>query len=200
MLNRHPSTPPAAPSAEPSAAAAAASAEPSARAERPRVTLRALEPEDLEMLYEVENDRTLWDVGVTNVPYSRFALREYIAGATGDIYADRQVRLIICVPGGEAVGMADLCNFDPRHRRAEVGIVVRREWCGRGIGHAALAELADYARRVLHLHQLYAVVAAARPHTVALFEDEGFRRTATLPQWLCDGEAYADAVLLQSFL
>jgi diamine N-acetyltransferase len=29
---------------------------------------------------------------VTNVPYSRFALHEYIASATGDIYVDKQVR------------------------------------------------------------------------------------------------------------
>ena len=39
-----------------------------------RIRLRALEPEDLDELYQIENDRRLWDVGLTNVPYSRFAL------------------------------------------------------------------------------------------------------------------------------
>lgn len=166
----------------------------------PAVSLRALEPEDLDLLYLIENDRTLWDVGVTNVPYSRFALREYIAGASGDIYADKQVRLMVCMPEGEVVGMVDLCNFAPRHNRAEVGIVVQRQWRGRGIAHAALLALGRYAREVLHLHQLYAVVDASRQPTVRLFSDMGYDHTATLQGWLYDGEGYRDAWLMQSFL
>ncbi len=34
-----------------------------------------MEPEDLEFMYGVENDDRLWNVGVTNVPYSVSMLR-----------------------------------------------------------------------------------------------------------------------------
>ena len=34
----------------------------------PRIRLRALEPEDLDVLYGIENDHSLWSVGATNVP------------------------------------------------------------------------------------------------------------------------------------
>ena len=34
-----------------------------------QLTLRAMEPEDIDLLYRIENDRSLWDVGSTNVPY-----------------------------------------------------------------------------------------------------------------------------------
>ena len=88
------------------------------------VTLRALEPEDLDLLYEVENDVSLWCVGTTTAPYSRYALREYIANATGDIFTDHQVRMMICDSQGRAVGILDLMNFNAQHRRAEVGIVI----------------------------------------------------------------------------
>ena len=37
----------------------------------PTVHLRAIEPEDLDLLYRIENDVKLWNVGTTNVPYSR---------------------------------------------------------------------------------------------------------------------------------
>ena len=33
------------------------------------VRLRAMEPEDLDALYRIENDRDVWDVGENNVPY-----------------------------------------------------------------------------------------------------------------------------------
>ena len=32
------------------------------------VRLRAMEPEDLDFLYAMENDKEVWDVGCTNVP------------------------------------------------------------------------------------------------------------------------------------
>ena len=76
------------------------------------IHLRALEPEDLDMLYQIENNRELWSVGVTNVPYSRYILQEYIATQKGDIYADRQVRLMIEDLEGECVGIADIINFE----------------------------------------------------------------------------------------
>lgn len=60
----------------------------------PSVILRAVEPEDLDFMYIIENDRDIWKVGNTNMPYSRFALHEYIANSTGDIYVDKQLRLI----------------------------------------------------------------------------------------------------------
>lgn len=70
-----------------------------------------MEPEDLEFMYGVENDDRLWNVGVTNVPYSRSTLLDYITSATGDIFADKQVRLMIDNEVGETIGMVDLMDF-----------------------------------------------------------------------------------------
>ena len=56
-----------------------------------RVRLRALEPEDLELLYRWENDPELWEVGNTLAPYSRYILKEYIAGSDRSIYESRQL-------------------------------------------------------------------------------------------------------------
>ena len=85
-----------------------------------QVHLRAIEPEDLDMLYRVENDVKLWNVGITNVPYSRYALHDYVANASGDIYTDHQVRLIVENGHKQVVGIADIVDFDPGNRRAEI--------------------------------------------------------------------------------
>lgn len=95
------------------------------------IYLRALEPEDLDFLYEMENDESLWEVGNTNVPYSRQVLLDYITTSSADIYADKQVRFIIENEMHERVGIIDLMNFDPRHLRAEVGIVVKKDYGGK---------------------------------------------------------------------
>ena len=107
-----------------------------------------MEPEDLDVLYRIENDVELWDVGATNVPYSRYVLHDYIANASGDIYADRQVRLIVEGPDGTVVGLVDLTNFDPKHRRAELGLVVERPHRRKGFARRVLLHIEHYARTV----------------------------------------------------
>ena len=42
------------------------------------ITLRALEPTDLDMLYQWENDTALWVVSDTIATYSRKALWQYL--------------------------------------------------------------------------------------------------------------------------
>lgn len=60
-----------------------------------RITLRALEPEDLDILYKWENDSRLWQNGSTLTPYSKFALRDYLENSLQDIFQSRQLRLMV---------------------------------------------------------------------------------------------------------
>ena len=162
--------------------------------------LRAIEPEGLELLYQIENDQRLWKVGATNVPYSRYTLHDYIANSSDDIYVDRQVRLMVENEEGETVGIVDLVQFSPQHLRAEVGIVILEAHRRKGYAAAAIQALCDYAQRVVHLHQLYAVVETSNEGAVALFEKAGFSTGNTLKEWLFDGQNYHDALLMQRFL
>ena len=159
-----------------------------------------MEPEDLVALYRIENDTTLWDIGPTNVSYSRYVLRDYIAHSSADIYTDKQVRQIIENAAGETVGVIDLCNFEPRHLRAEVGIIIQNDCRGKGYAAAAMHWLIDYSRRILHLHQLYAVVDSDNTRCLQLFSQLGFVHNAVLKDWLMQYDCYRDAVLLQLML
>ncbi|MBP5338538.1 MAG: GNAT family N-acetyltransferase [Prevotella sp.] len=168
--------------------------------ELPHITLRAIEPEDLDLLYHIENDRQLWDVGATSVPYSRYALHDYVANASADIYADKQVRLIIEDEAHKVVGLADLTDFDPKHLRAEVGIVIVKNERGRHLAKSTLEALHEYALRTLHLHQIYAIISTANKTAVTLFRDLGYADDALLKDWIYDGQTYHDARLFQKIL
>ena len=164
------------------------------------INLRALEPEDLDELYAIENDREVWNVGHTNVPYSRSALHDYIAHQQADIYADRQVRLVIENAEKQVVGLADLMNFSPPHPRAELGIVVKQDFRRLGYGRQTVERLLHYARQTLHLHQVYVVVDSANTEAQNLFRQAGFKEQTRLLDWIFDGRDYHDALLMQTFL
>lgn len=166
----------------------------------PEVTLRAIEPEDLDVLYRIENDRLLWGEGITNVPYSRYILHEYIATSSADIYTDKQVRFMIIDPQGVAVGIADLVNFNPKHRRAEVGLMLMSQYRGRGYASAALKELCRYSSEVLNINQLYAVVSTDNIKSITMLKRMGFHESGVLSEWLCNGCEYSDAIILQKKL
>ena len=165
-----------------------------------QIKLRALEPEDLDFLYEIENDESLWAVGCTNVPYSRQVLLDYITSATADIYIDKQVRMMVENEDGEVVGIIDLMNFDPRNLRAELGIVIKKQFSGKGLAVSAVRHLQQYAKNILHLHQIYAIVADNNEKAVKMLQTAGFQGDRMLLGWLFDGERYRDAYFFQCFL
>ena len=60
-----------------------------------KMNLRALEPEDLEFLFEIENNESFWEVSHTQVPFSKYILKQYIENAHLDIFETKQLRLLI---------------------------------------------------------------------------------------------------------
>lgn len=164
------------------------------------IRLRAMEPEDLEFLYGIENDEDVWSVGVTNVPYSRRMLLDYITSSTGDIYTDKQVRLVIENERQEPIGVIDLIDFAPSHARAELGIVIQKAYRGMGYGTSVLAKILDYSKSVLHLHQIYAFVAENNENCIKMLKSAGFQSDKCLQDWLFDGEKYENALFFQRFL
>ena len=163
----------------------------------PTVRLRAIEPEDLDLLYRIENDIKLWNIGATNVPYSRYTLHDYIANASGDIYTDRQVRMMIENAEGNIVGIVDIVNFDPSNRRAELGLVIEEPFRQMGYAQSVMTEVANYAVSVLHLHQLYAFCDVRNEASLELFRKMGYQASMTITDWLYDGREYHNAILMQ---
>ena len=170
-------------------------------AELPGTALRALEPDDLELLYELENDPAIWGVSDTLAPVSRHALREYLDHATADFHAVRQLRLVITTSlDNSAVGVVDLFEYDPLHQRAGVGITILASQRRRGHAGQALELLKNHARDVLRLHQIYATVSAANPSSLKLFRAAGFRRVGTRQAWLRTAQGWQNAVEFQCLL
>ncbi len=162
------------------------------------IELRPLEPTDLDTLYNWENDSALWVVSDTVAPYSRAALWQYLENYTGDIFAQRQLRLMISLASdGTPIGTIDFLNFDPLNNRAELGLFIASEHRGKGLGHQALELLTAYAHEHLGLRQLYVFIALDNTVCLKMFEDYGYRRVGVIQSWVKRGSTYRDVALLQ---
>ena len=162
------------------------------------IRLRATEPEDLEHLYKWENDTSLWEQGNANAPYSRFSLKQYLVESKQDLFADKQMRLMVVLKRSEVViGMVDLYDFDPLHRRAGVGILIDEDYRKQGYALQVLKLLETYAFSFISLHQLYAFVPKKNKASMQLFKKAGYLPAATLHEWLSRGERYEDVQVWQ---
>ena len=162
-----------------------------------RITLRSPEPEDLELMYAMENDTTLWSVGNATLPYSRYTLRAYLEQSRQDLFSEHQARFVIEFAGGEAAGMIDLAEYDPLNSRAEVCIGLLGRHRGKGIATETMQLLCEYAFKKLHIHQLYAYVPQWNNESITLFEKNGFEKSALLRQWQRNENGYNDVFLMQ---
>ncbi|MBT8255216.1 MAG: GNAT family N-acetyltransferase [Bacteroidia bacterium] len=168
---------------------------------RDPIYLRALEPKDLNFLYELENDESVWEVSNTASPYSKFVLKQYLDNAHKDIYEVKQLRLVICTSEGDAVvGFIDLFEFDPKHDRVGLGIIIfSEEDRHQGYATAAVEAVCDYAREHLKVHQLFANIAEDNLASIQLFEKLGFVRSGLKKDWVHSGGSYKNELFYQYF-
>ncbi|WP_339627482.1 GNAT family N-acetyltransferase [uncultured Maribacter sp.] len=163
-----------------------------------RIYLRALEQEDLDFLYELENNTDVWEVSGTIAPYSKSVLQLYLDNAHRDIFDVKQLRLVICDLKHKAIGLIDIFDFEPNHKRAGIGIIILdTEQRNKGIGSESITLLCDYAFDVLGLRQIYANILEENSASMHLFRKLGFDVVGVKKDWVRVKNTFKNEVLLQ---
>jgi diamine N-acetyltransferase len=166
------------------------------------IRLRAVEPEDVERILAFENDPEIWTVSNTLMPYSRFEIEAYVLNAQRDIYAAKQLRLMIdlgkpSLDSPTTIGTIDLFDFDPLNLRTGIGIMITKAFRHHGYAKEAIEVLLDYCRKTLRLHQVYCHIAETNKTSIHLFESLGFVLCGTRKEWFNSGDQWVDEIMFQ---
>ena len=162
------------------------------------IKLRALEPEDLHFLYQIENNTLFWEVSHTQTPFSKYLLKQYLENAHLDIFEAKQLRLLIEEKETKnQIGMIDLFDFNPKHKRAGIGILIHPNYQQNGFASEALSILIKYAFSHLDLHQLYANITFDNKKSIALFTKHAFKKVGVKKDWLFSDGIFKDEILFQ---
>ena len=137
------------------------------------IKLRTLKDTDLDFLFSLENDKSLWAVSGTTEPFSLVQLANYITHAKQDIAIAEQFRFVIDWQG-KAIGCIDLYEYNFKKQNAGVGIVILKEYRRKGFAKQSLALLIKYAWEKLHLKQLHTGIFSDNKASLALFQSVGF--------------------------
>lgn len=163
-----------------------------------QIYLRAMEPKDLDFLYDLENNPEIWEISGTTSPYSNHVLQLYLENAHKDIYEVKQLRLCICNLKGMVLGLIDLFDFDPKNLRVGMGIVVNQKINrNKGVGTEAVEILTSYAFSVLGMRQVYANVLEENAPSIHLFSKLGFEKVGIKKDWIYSNGAFKNEILFQ---
>lgn len=163
----------------------------------PNISLRALEPTDLELLYFWENDPEVWEISHTLAPFSKFVLTQYLETQHLDIYESKQLRLVVVDQNRIPVGLIDLFDFEPKHSRAGIGVLIDKNARGKGYAKEALQVLISYCFKHLDLNQVYANIGENNVASKKLFLSMGFKLIGTKKDWVKTVNGFEDELMYQ---
>lgn len=163
-----------------------------------KVHLRAVEPTDLPLLYEWENDVENWEVSHTMEPYSKALLEKFIETSAQGLYGNRQQRLMVVTnETNETVGAIDIFDFDPQNRRAGIGILIDKKHRHNGFGLEAVELTKKYLFETVKLHQIYCNILIDNSYSLQLFQKAGFEICGKKKEWILTKNGWADEYFLQ---
>lgn len=168
------------------------------------IKLRAIEPEDLELVYAWENNTEVWQVSNTYAPFSRFVLSKYLENAHQDIYEAKQLRLMIDLRGDtngvilETIGSIDLFDFEPLHARAGIGVLINKKiFRNQGFAKSAVELVIEYGFNYLNLNQIYCNILPSNEASIALFTGIGFVECGRKKDWVRTLKGWEDEIIYQ---
>ena len=161
--------------------------------------LRALEPSDLDLVYEIENDESLWIYSNTSSPFSRNTLKKFIQNSHLDIIEHKQLRLVIS-NNQKSMGFIDLFDYDNVNRRVGVGIIIFKKFRLKGIAFQSIKLVENYLIKHVPIHQLFANISSNNIESISLFEKCGFEKVGLKRDWIFYNNEFNDELLYQKII
>ena len=155
------------------------------------ISLRIAEPEDAEVIYRWENDRSVWRVSETSAPVSRFQIEQFLLSNT-DLTASHQLRLMVELHPDGPIGCIDLFDYDPINSRIGIGVLIDAAHRGNGYAHTAINSCLDYLFNNLMVHQVHCLIGEDNLPSQRLFEGLGFVYGGNQKDWIKTPDGFID--------
>jgi diamine N-acetyltransferase len=163
------------------------------------VTLRALEPQDIDVLYNWENDDENWKISSTLKPFSKNLIKNYIENEENDIFQTKQIRFIITLISEKniSIGTIDLFDYDPYNSRIGLGILIAKEFRNNGFAREAISLIIEYCFNLLNIHQIFCHISEINIESIKLFQSIGFKEIGVIKDWIFNGLNYENVIFFQ---
>lgn len=162
-----------------------------------KVTLRALEREDLPRLFAFNNDIEVELAGGGDPPMPQSMARLQADYERRVSEGGRDGMDFVIEADGMMIGVCALFSFDQTALSCELGISIGdKAYWGRGYGREAVSLLVDYAFRYRNFHKVWLKVHASNERAVRAYRACGFVEEGRLRAHIYSAGAYDDLIFM----
>jgi len=129
-------------------------------------------------------------------PINEFSEERWIAGLYPEGQRTRIDFAIEEKETGAFVGLISVKELDALHQRAAFGILLGREFWGKGYAKDAMVLFFRYLFEEINIHRIYLQVLMSNERAIALYERFGFKREGVLRQHHFQGGRLQDVLLM----
>ncbi len=148
-----------------------------------QIYLRTINPNDVDVVLNWENNPDNWKVSSITKPYSRDQIVEFV-NSNQDIFEHEQLRLIVCLnDSNEIIGNVDLFDFEPLHQRVGIGILIDEPYRNKGFAKQAVLLTEEYCKLILNVNKMFCNILEDNPYSIQLFTSLGYQKLCVKPQW-----------------
>jgi RimJ/RimL family protein N-acetyltransferase len=160
-----------------------------------RITLRALRRDDLEQLWEFNNDVEVEVAGGGDPPMPQSLERLQAEFDSNVSSGGRDGTTFAIEANGKFIGHCSLFQFDATNHTCALGITIGdKEYWGREYGRNALNLLLDYAFRLQNIRRVYLSVNSTNERAIRSYLACGFVEEGRLRQHVWSDGRYIDLV------
>lgn len=159
-----------------------------------KVTLRALEKEDLKRCLKWINDMDVVKLaGPPRFPKSKVEEEKWFEKTTND---DKN-RVLAIEANGKHIGNVGLHNIDFRNRNAMLGIMIGdKKYWNKGYGEDAIKMLIFFAFEEMNLHRIFLYVREDNERAIRCYEKCKFEKEGVLREsWFSNGKYHNTLVM-----
>ena len=129
-------------------------------------------------------------------PINEFSEERWIAGLYPEGQRTRIDFAIEEIETKTLIGLIGIKELDTLHQRAAFGILLKREFWGKGHAKEAMALFFRYLFEEIHIHRIYLQVLMSSGRAIALYERLGFKREGILRQHHFQSGCFQDVLLM----
>ena len=147
------------------------------------VTLRRIEPADLDAIYAIYRNETLFRYRPGRARKNRNTVANMISHFVRDYGKRKIVYLGICpAESGEVVGIAEIFDCDARVNMVTIGYTLNEDYWGQGLATQAVAALVDYLFGTVQVNRIQAFVMPDNVRSSRVLLRNGFVKEGTIRQ------------------
>ncbi len=162
------------------------------------IYLRTININDVDIIYNWENNPENWKVSAIQQPFSKAQITEFVLSEQ-DIFVHEQQRFIVCTNDNTIIGNVDLFEFEPEHKRLGIGILIDKPYRNKGFAKQAILLMEAYCKEILNIKNIFCNILEDNPTSIKLFEGLHYQKIGIKPKWHhYNGKWYDEGLYLKA--